>query len=120
MQEIKGTAIRIDSASLKTHFEARAARHTKRADEEYKKAKEVRALLGPMERASELSKTSNFMGRDTDKAKELLDRAWDYDRRAARFTALAKYIIPDAHYVLTDHDVSELEISTQFRRQMDL
>lgn len=122
MQTIEGTKIRIDSATLKQHFQLRAARHTEKANEAFADAKKLREVLGIRQtpRKKDLSKYSSSYRRDDDPAQNALEEAWNSDKRAAKFTALAKYIIPEVTYELTNQEVDELELVAQFRRQLDL
>lgn len=118
MKEVQGTRLQIDSSTLQQHYTLRAQIHTQRATNSHEQARQLRKLLGtPLTVDQVKSGYSNNNSRDA--ADEALEKARDHDRRAARFTMLAKYIVPDSFYVISDNEADSLELSTQFRRQID-
>lgn len=116
MQEVEGPRIRISSDELKKHCLARAVFHAERSASDFEKAKELRKI-GVVHRDPGKGMTSNYRG-NGDPAQDALERARDLDQRASRFQVLAKYMIPDAWYTLSDSEADHLELLGQFRKQL--
>lgn len=115
-KQIQGIRIRIDSKTLQQHCQLRAATYTERTGVAFEQAKTLKKMLGS--NTPDPSKLS-YTGRTGDPAQEALDKARSYDRIAARFTALAKYMIMDVVYELSDNEADSLELTTVFRKRID-
>lgn len=115
-KHIQGIRIRIDSKTLQQHCQLRAATYTERTGVAFENAKQLRKLLGSQ---TPDKSSKGYSGGGADASQEALDKARNFDRIASRFTALAKYMIMDVVYELSDHEADSLELTTQFRKRID-
>lgn len=126
VQEIKGQYIRIEGAKLQQHCQLRAEHHkteSNKAVELFKEAKEFFAKQPAPERTKDISKFSSNYNRtlpEVDPLEVYRSDAIIKEKRAAYFTMWSKHALTDAFYLLTDNEAEELELSSIYRRKLDL
>jgi hypothetical protein len=99
---IEGLKIKVSSAELKSHIETRAAYHQERAV--WYEGQVVNLRSGGVRPEA----VSN------DPASSLERSAKDHKEKAALFSFMADHIIPNEEYILSENDLSRIELVSRY------